>query len=445
MPKDTSIQIKTPLPGPVAQALLARDRQFVSPSYTRPYPLVAHEARGMIVTDVDGNQFLDFSSGIAVCATGHCHPRIVSAIQQQAARLIHMSGTDFYYTQMVDLAEKLTAITPGEYPKKVAFGNSGTEAIEAALKLARYATGRSKFIAFFNSFHGRTMGSLSLTASKPMQRKGFGPLLEGVVHVPFPNAYRCPVPHANGACDCSLRYIEEVLFKSILNPTEVAAIVFEPIQGEGGYIVAPQIFFDGLKQIASKYGILLIADEVQSGMGRTGRMFAVDHFDCIPDIIAIAKGIASGLPLGAIIAPARLMNWEPGAHASTFGGNPVSCAAALETIQLLEEGLIQNAAAMGDFLLRHLREMARRHDMIGEVRGLGLMIGIELVKERSTKEKADTWRNAVVQKAFEKGLLILGCGENTLRLMPPLIVNQDQAEVALSIVDEAITTVEKQR
>jgi 4-aminobutyrate aminotransferase len=445
MPIEKSIQLKTHLPGPNARAILEKDQQYISPSYSRPYPLVASKGQGMVIVDVDGNHFLDFTAGIAVCSTGHCHPRIVKAIEQQASQLIHMSGTDFYYARMVELAEKLATITPGNYPKQVAYGNSGTEAIEAAMKLARYATKRSKFIAFYNCFHGRTYGALSLTCSKPVQRKGFGPFLEGVTHVPFPNAYRCPVQHAGGDCDCSLRYIEEVLFKTALDPSEVAAIVFEPIQGEGGYVVAPQSFFDGLKRISAQYGILLIADEVQSGMGRTGRMFAVDHFGLIPDIIALAKGLASGMPLGAIVAPTRLMTWEPGAHASTFGGNPVSCAAALETIRLLEEGLIANAAAIGNFLLDELHSMARRHEMIGQVRGLGLMIGIELVKDRAAKEKAGAWRNAVVRKAFEKGLLILGCGDNTIRLMPPLVVNQAQAEEALAILDEAFIAVAKQR
>lgn len=395
----------------------------------------------MVVTDVDGNRFLDFSAGIATCSTGHCHPEIVQAIQRQATQLLHISGTDFYYPLMVELAERLTAITPGTFPKKVYFGNSGTEAIEAALKLARYATRRHRFIAFLNSFHGRTCGALSLTASKAVQRKGFGPLLEGVTHIPFPHAYRCPTAHPDGVCNCSIHYLEEVLFKTLVNPEEVAAIIFEPVQGEGGYVVPPQSFFDGLKRISKKHGILLIADEVQSGMGRTGKMFAVNHFNLEPDIIAMAKGIASGLPLSAIVARAELMQWEPGSHASTFGGNPVSCAAALRTIGLLEEELVQNAAEVGAFLLQRLNRMSERYPMIGEVRGLGLMIGIELVKDRETKERAQQWRDAVVRHAFEKGLLLLGCGENTIRLMPPLIVNHEQAEMALEILDETLAEI----
>lgn len=434
------IDICTVLPGPKSQAVLVQDRRYVSPSYSRPYPLVAKKAAGMVVTDMDGNSFLDFAAGIATCATGHCHPRIVKAIQEQAGQLIHLSGTDFYYPQLAQLARRLAEITPGTPDKKVYFGNSGTEAIEAALKLARYATGRKKFIAFYGAFHGRTLGALSLTASKPVQRKGFGPLLEGVHHVPYPNGYRCPHRPNRGGCDpACLRVIEEQLFKTLLSPDEVAAIVFEPIQGEGGYVVPPAEFFAELKRISSAYGILLIADEVQSGMGRTGKMFATQHFGLEPDIIAIAKGIASGLPLGATVARAELMSWPPGSHASTFGGNPVSCAAALETIQLLEEGLMQNAAEVGQHLMASLVEMMERHPVIGDVRGRGLMIGIELVKSRQTREPASQWRDLAVQRCFEKGLLILGCGESTLRLMPPLIVTREQADVAIEILDEVFS------
>ncbi len=435
------IHIKMTLPGPRARAVLEKDHRFVSPSYSRPYPLVVEEAHEMVVVDADGNTFLDFSAGIATCATGHCHPRIVKAIQEQAAKLIHMSGTDFYYPAMASLAEKLAEITPGDVDKKVYFGNSGTEAIEAAMKLARFATGRKNFIAFYNAFHGRTYGSLSLTASKPIQRKGFGPMLAGVHHVPYCYCYRCP--HQGGNHCCNVRTIEDVLFKSVLSPSDVAAIVFEPIQGEGGYIVPPREFFDELMRLRQEYGILLIADEVQSGMGRTGRMFAVEHFDCEPDIVALAKGIASGLPLGATVASSKLMSWEPGAHASTFGGNPVSCVAALETIRLLEEGLVGNAAEIGEFLLDGLKEMAKRHPLIGDVRGLGLMIGIELVQDRTQKTKATAEKSLVVQKCFEKGLLILGCGENTIRLMPPLIVSRAQAEIALEVLAEVLTEVER--
>ena len=442
MVKNPWIKITPPLPGPKAQAVLAQDQKYVSPSYSRPYPLVAAKAEGMVVIDMDENTFLDFAAGIAVCATGHCHPRIVKVIQEQAAQLIHLSGTDFYYPQLSVLAQKLAEIAPGPGNKKVYFGNSGTEAIEAALKLARYATGRKKFIAFYGAFHGRTLGSLSLTASKPVQRRGFGPLLEGVTHIPYPYCYRCPNRPAAGGChsDC-LRVIEDQLFKTILSPDEVAAIVFEPILGEGGYIVPPPEFFEELKAISKRHGILLIADEVQSGMGRTGKMFAVEHFGVEPDIIAIAKGVASGLPLGAIVARAELMSWPPGSHASTFGGNPISCAAALETIRLIEAELMQNAADVGEHLLQSLRKLESRCPVIGDVRGLGLMIGIELVKDQSTKEKAGAWRDLAVQRCFEKGLLILGCGENTLRLMPPLIVSRAQADAAVEILEDALSTI----
>jgi 4-aminobutyrate aminotransferase len=391
---------------------------------------------------MDGNTFLDFAAGIAVCATGHCHPRIVKVIQEQAAQLIHLSGTDFYYPQLSALAQKLAEIAPGRWDKKVYFGNSGTEAIEAALKLARYATGRKKFIAFYGAFHGRTLGALSLTASKPVQRRGFGPLLEGITHVPYPYCYRCPNRPSGGSCHpACLSVIEDQLFKTILSPDEVAAIVFEPIQGEGGYIVPPPEFFEELKRLSRQNGILLIADEVQSGMGRTGKMFAVEHFGVEPDIIAIAKGVASGLPLGAIVARAELMSWPPGSHASTFGGNPISCAAALETIRLIEDELMQNAGEVGEHLLQSLRKLNSRSSVIGDVRGLGLMIGIELVKDQVTKEKAGAWRDLAVQQCFERGLLILGCGENTLRLMPPLIVSRDQADAAVKILEGVLSEI----
>ena len=438
------IEITTEPPGPLSKTVLEQDRLYVSPSYSRPYPMVAKNACGMVVTDMDGNRFLDFSAGIAVCATGHCHPQIVRVIQEQAAQLIHMSGTDFYYPQLSRLAQKLAEITPGDQDKKVYFGNSGTEAIEAALKLARYATGRHRFIAFYNSFHGRTYGSLSLTASKTVQRRGFGPFLEGVTHIPYPCTYRCPHEARNQGCSkACVGMLEDVVFKTLVAPEEVAGIVFEPIQGEGGYVVPPLEFPAELRRIADKYGILLIADEIQSGMGRTGKMFAVEHFGVEPDIIAIAKGIASGMPLGAMVSSSRLMTWGAGAHASTFGGNPISCMAALETIRLLEEGLMQNAAEVGKFLMDCLRGLADRHPMIGDIRGMGLMIGIELVKNRKTKQRAGDWRDTAVQESFKKGLLILGCGENTLRLMPPLIVNKEQAEVAVEILDEVFGEIER--
>jgi 4-aminobutyrate aminotransferase len=432
-------KIRTPLPGPEAEKILALDRQYVSPSYTRDYPLVARRGQGMFVEDVDGNLFLDFSAGIAVVSTGHCHPDVVRAIQRQAETLIHMSGTDFYYSLLAQTAEKLAQIAPGDSAKRVYFGNSGTEAMEAAMKLARFHTKRHRFIAFLGSFHGRTFGALSVTASKAVQRNGFGPLLPGVSHVPYPNPYRCPVGHHGGDCngDCCVEFIER-LFKTAAPPEEVAAIVIEPVQGEGGYVIPPRNFLPKLRQLADRHGILLIFDEVQSGMGRTGKMWACEHFGVVPDILLTAKGIASGLPLGVTIARAELMRWGPGAHASTFGGNPVACAAALETIRLLEEKYIANAARMGDYLRQRLSDWPRKHPIVGDVRGLGLMIGIELVKSQQTREPHPEARKLVIRRAYEQGLLVLGCGESTVRLMPPLIVEPEQADFALEVLERCI-------
>jgi 4-aminobutyrate aminotransferase len=428
-----------PLPGPRAQALIERDSRVVSPSYTRGYPLVVERGEGCMIEDVDGNRFLDFNAGIAVVAAGHCHPRVVEAIQQQAARLIHMSGTDFYYEGMIALAEKLAALAPGAVERRVSFGNSGAEAVEGALKLARYATGRDKVIAFFGGFHGRTLGALSLTARKATQRAGFGPMVPGVVHAPYPYCYRCPMGKQPETCvvEC-IQFIEQTLFKTIAPADEVAAIVVEPIQGEGGYIVPPQKFFDELARLAKQHGILLVFDEVQSGMGRTGKMWAAEHFGAIPDIMAVAKGIASGMPLGATVARADVMTWPPGAHASTFGGNPVACEAALATIALLEEELIENAARMGEYLMNRLRTWPSRFACVGDVRGLGLMIGVEFVLDQGTREKAPKLRDAVVDLAFERGLLTLGAGENTLRLCPPLVVNREQCDFAIDTLEECM-------
>jgi 4-aminobutyrate aminotransferase len=428
-----------PLPGERARAIIERDARVVSPSYTRSYPLVAERGEGAIVEDVDGNRFLDFSAGIAVVATGHCHPRVVEAIQKQAARLIHMSGTDFYYEEMVALAEKLAEIAPGDEPRRVSFGNSGAEAIEGCIKLARYATGRDQIIAFFGSFHGRTMGALSLTARKAVQRAGFGPLIPGVVHAPYPYCYRCQFGRQPEGCavEC-VKHIEDTLLKTIAPAEETAAIVVEPVQGEGGYVVPPKKFFDELARVASQNGILLIFDEVQSGMGRTGKMWAAEHFGAVPDILAVAKGIASGMPLGATVARADLMTWPPGAHASTFGGNPVCCAAALETIALLEEELMENAARMGAHLMDRMREWPARFPQVGDVRGLGLMIGIELVRDRETKRKAPELRDRVLCQAFERGLLVLGAGDTAIRLCPPLVVTRGQCDFAMETLEECL-------
>ena len=420
-------KIVTELPGPRAREVMENDHRYISPSYTRSYPLVAKSARGAIVEDVDGNFFLDFSAGIAVCSTGHCHPDVVRAIQKQAESLIHMSGTDFYYEQMPQLARKLEALMPDGKDWRCFYGNSGTEAIEAAMKLARYATGRWQFIAFQFSFHGRTMGSLSLTSSKAVQRKGFGPLVPGVTHIPYGNA----------------SYLEDIVFKTTVNAGEVAAIVVEAIQGEGGYVVPPPEFLPTLEKIARKHGILLIADEVQCGMGRTGKMFGFEHFDFHPDIVAIAKGIASGMPLGVTMAHADVMTWQPGAHASTFGGNPVCLAAALETVRLLQEQYVANSAKMGAFIRPKLEKLMSRHAVISDVRGLGLMIGVEITKDRKTREKAPELRDAIINECFHRGLLILAAGPSTIRLSPPLMVDEEQAQFAVDTLSDAIAAVAK--
>ena len=430
----------TELPGPKAKQLVDRDHAVVSPSYTRDYPLVAKTGRGAMIEDVDGNTFLDFAAGIAVCATGHCHPDVVAAIQKQASELIHMSGTDFYYPNLVELAEKLAAIAPGKTPKRVYFGNSGAEAIEAAIKLVKYHTKRDKLIGFHGAFHGRTMGALSLTASRSIQRKGFGTLLSGVFHMPFPDTYRGTygIRPESASADC-LSYLENELFRRRVDPEEVAGIFIEPIQGEGGYLPAPADFLQGLQRICRKYGILLVADEVQSGMGRTGKWWASDHAGIEPDIICTAKGIASGMPLSAIIARADVMNWVPGAHASTFGGNPVCIAASIATLGLLENQYMANAARMGDYIMKRTADWREKHKIVGEVRGKGLMIGIEFVRDQKTKEKATDLRNKLVQMAFHKGLLVLGSGDTTLRLCPPLVIDEAQADFALNTLEACIT------
>src|ERR1700722_4055348 len=434
----------TEVPGPKARKLVERDHHVVSPSYTRDYPLVVKSGQGATVNDVDGNKFLDFAAGIAVVSTGHCHPDVVAAIQKQAAELIHMSGTDFYYSNLVELAEKLASIAPGSEAKRVYFGNSGAEAIEAAIKLVKFHTKRDKLIAFHGAFHGRTMGALSLTASRAVQRKGFGTLLSGVFHMPFPDTYRGTygVRPECASTDC-LNYLEKELFRRRVDPEEVAAIFIEPIQGEGGYLPAPADFLQGLERICRKHGIMLVADEVQSGMGRTGKWWAVDHAGVEPDIICTAKGIASGFPLGAIIARASVMDWTPGAHASTFGGNPVCIAASLATISLLEREYMANATRMGEFIFTRTADWRERHKIVGDIRGKGLMIGIEIVRDQKTKERAPELRNRIVEMAFHKGLLILGAGKNALRLAPPLMIDEEQAEFAVRTIDACLTEAEK--
>jgi 4-aminobutyrate aminotransferase len=434
-PHDRKVpHLVTALPGPKAKALIASDEQFTSPSYTRVYPLAVQRGFGAVIEDVDGNRFLDFTAGIAVCSTGHCHPEVVAAIKRQADTLLHMSGTDFYYAPQGDLAKKLAEIAPGNFAKRVFLTNSGAEAVEAAFKLARFHTGRQHVIAFFGGFHGRTLGALSLTSSRAVQRTGFGPLVPGVTHVDFPNPSRGPT-----VADC-LKQIDKV-FRRVVAPDEVAAFFVEPIQGEGGYVVPPDDFHARLKALAEQHGICYVVDEVQAGMGRTGRMFAMEHWDVAPDIVCLAKGIASGLPLGAIVARADLMTWPPGSHGTTFGGNPVACVAALETIRLLEGGLIANAARAGGYLRSRLAELAGRSRLIGDVRGLGLMVGVELVRDAESKAPATAERNEVIAACFQKGLLLLGCGESTVRFCPPLIVAEPEIDTAVSIFAEALAQV----
>ena len=443
----TGPKLKTALPGPNAKRVLDGDNKYISPSYTRSYPLVAKHGRGLVITDVDGNEFLDFSAGIAVTSTGHCHPDVVAAIQKQAGELIHMSGTDFYYESMVTLAERLSQIAPMPGPHKIYYGNSGAEAIEAALKLARYHTKRQNVIAFFGAFHGRTMGALSLTASKPQQKRRFAPLVPGVTHVRYPDIYRgCSGGAQDGeafALGCA-RYIEDKLFKTILPPEEVAAIFVEPVQGEGGYVVAPTIFMQELRRICDKHGILLVADEVQSGIGRTGKWFAVEHTGVQPDIVCMAKGIASGMPLGVTLSKADIMDWIPGSHASTFGGNPVCIAAALATLDVIEkESLLRNSHEVGSYMMKRMADWPKKHKIVGDVRGRGLMIGVEIVKDQATREYGAAERDRIVEQAFERGVLFLGCGPSTIRIAPALVVTKDEADVAVDALEESIAVVEK--
>lgn len=424
-------RLVTAPPGERAREWIERDERTISPSYTRAYGAVIERGEGCTVWDVDGNAYIDLSAGIAVTATGHCHPEVVKAIQDQAARLIHMSGTDFYYPNQIALAEKLAELFPGEGAGKAFFGNSGAEAVEAGMKLARWATGRPRFLAFRGGFHGRTLGALSLTASKAIQRKGFAPLLSGVSHLTFPDPYR------GGTVEGSLEEIHRV-FETTVPPEEVAAIVVEPIQGEGGYVVPPEGWLEAIETLCREHGILLFVDEVQSGMGRTGEMFAIEHTGAKPDLVAIAKGIASGMPLGVLVSRADLMDWPPGAHASTFGGNPVACEAARATIRLLEAELIANAREVGGYLKERLREVAERHPAIGDVRGRGLMVGVELVKDATTKERAKVLRDRVIHACFEEGLLILGCGPSVVRWAPPLVIDRPTIDRALEIFDDVM-------
>jgi len=444
--------IRTSLPGPQAQKRLERDVRVVSPSYTRGYPLVVKSGSGAVIEDVDGNLFLDMTAGIAVTATGHCHPEVVAAIQDQAAKLIHMSGTDFYYDPEIDLAERLAQSAPGDSPKKVFFTNSGAEAIEAALKLARYHTSRPRVIAFFGGFHGRTYGAMSLSASKLVHRHGFTPLVPEIHHVPFPRSCSESCPHAaslnghggrlavadpTGTCDI-VRTIRETLFKRTAPPDEVAAIFVEPVQGEGGYHVAPPGCLPALRELCDEHGILLVFDEVQCGMGRTGKLFAAEHWGVEADITCLAKGIASGMPLGAMVARAEVMDWPPGSHASTFGGNPVSCRAALATLDILDREYTANARHRGEQLHAGLLELGRKHEFIVNPRGLGLMRAVDVLNPETGRPDHDL-RDQVVDAAFYHGLLLLSCGENGIRFCPPLCITAAQIETGLRLLDEVIS------
>jgi len=434
--------LKTPLPGPKAKALIERDGKVVSPSYTRDYPFVIARGEGATVEDVDGNVFLDCAAGIAVNSTGHSHPKVVAAIVDQAQKFLHMSGTDFYYEPQIKLGEDLAETAPFPGPVRTFYANSGTEANEAAIKMARYHTKRFGILGFLGSFHGRTLGSLSLTSSRAIQRRGFGPMQGGTFHAPYATCYRCPVGLTPDRCGAEcLDFLEEQVLVHLISPDDVAAVLVEPIQGEGGYVVPAKAFHERLRALTTKHGMLLMVDEVQSGMGRTGKMWAIEHFGVQPDVVTAAKGIASGLPLGVAIARSDVMAWPPGAHASTFGGNPVSCAAAIATIDLLRESLVKNAAEVGEHLLNGLRALMDKHPIIGDVRGKGLMVGVELVRDRQTKERATEERNAVVDEAFRRGMLILGAGRNAVRFSPPLVLSKAQADTAIRLFDESLAAV----
>ncbi|HTV09534.1 MAG TPA: acetyl ornithine aminotransferase family protein [Candidatus Aquilonibacter sp.] len=435
-------KLRGPIPGPNAQKIVTRDETLMSPSYTRSYPLVVASGKGCRITDVDGNEFLDFTAGIAVNSTGHCHPEVVKALQDQAAQLIHMSGTDFYYDLMPRLAERLSGVAPMPGPHRFYYGNSGAEAVECAIKLARYHTKRQHIISFFGAFHGRTMGALSLTASKVQQRRRFSPLVPGVTHIPYPNPYRQGDGSPRSAHELGLacaRFLEDKVFKTTVAPEEVAAIFVEPIQGEGGYIVPPDSFLHELRAICDKHGILLVVDEIQSGAGRTGKWWAIEHSGVQPDILLIAKGIGSGMPIGICMTRAEIMDWVPGSHGSTFSGNPLCLAAALATMDIIEREAMANAATVGAAALNRLKDWPAKHRIVGDVRGRGLMLAVEIVEDRLSKKPAGTLRDRIVDLAFHRGLLLLGCGENTIRLSPPLIVDHQETDIALDILEECIT------
>jgi 4-aminobutyrate aminotransferase len=438
-------RIVTKPPGPKAARVLAKDRQFVSPSYTRAYPLVIERGEGVWVTDIDGNRFLDLTSGVAVTVLGHAHPEVNRAAVEQIGRFTHMAGTDFYYTPQSDLAARLCEITPGRFKKKVFLTNSGTESIEAAMKLARYATRRPRFVAFIGGFHGRTLGALSLTASKAVQRERYAPLVGDVTHVPYPDPYRdlFNKGSAEGCSRAVLDYIEHQIFRRVAPPSDVAAVIVEPVQGEGGYVVPPAGFLPGLRKLCDRHGILLVADEIQTGFGHTGKWFAVEHFGVVPDILCLAKGIANGFPLGAMVARADLHVWGPGAHANTFGGNPVACAASLKTIELIERTYLARVARTGEILARKLDRIAEKFDVVGQHRGLGLLRALEIVENKKSRAPAHDLRNRIVQRCFESGLLLLGCGDSSIRIVPALTIEEPEIETAAEILEEVLSAEQK--
>ena len=432
-------RILVPPPGPKAKAVVAQHDQWASTSYPKEYPLVIAGGERAMVEDVDGNRYLDFMAGIAVTSTGYNHPKVVAAVREAAGKFLHICGADFYFEGFARLCERLAKLAPGPSKKRVFLSNSGAEAVEGAMKLARHSTGRSAFVAFSGSFHGRTYGALSLTASKAVQRSGFGPFLPEVYHVPYAYPYRCDFCRGEASCTMAcVANIEADLFARRLDPKNVAAIVVEPVQGEGGYVVPPKGFLPQLRALCDRHGILLVCDEVQSGVGRTGKMFACEHEGVEPDVITVAKGLGSGMPIGALIAKESVMKWGPGAHGSTFGGNPVCCAAALATLDLVEGEFMANARIMGARLLAGAQRLSEKHRAIGEVRGLGLMIGIEFVKDRATREPYPELVAKLERLAFAKGLLLLGAGKSSLRLAPPLVVDEYDVDTALAIIDQCL-------
>jgi 4-aminobutyrate aminotransferase len=435
-----SPHIRTALPGPKAEVMLKRSLGVESPSYPRDYPFVMSHGKGVEVWDVDGNRFLDFMGGIAVCSTGHSHPQVVQAIKDAADKFLHISS-DYWHEGQIALAEKMNAISPMREPTLSFFCQSGTESVEGALKLARYVTGRGRFIGFLGGFHGRTMGSLSFTSSKYTQQKGFFPTMPGVTHVPYPNNYR-PLLAGDDQGAAVLNYIENVLFKANVPASEVAAILIEPIQGEGGYLVPPDGFLQGLRALCDRHGILLIFDEVQSGIGRSGKMFAAEHTGVVPDIMTLAKGLGSGLPIGMVVAKKKIMEkWSRGAHGNTFGGNPLCCAAALATVDLVEREYAANSARTGEYFINRLRELKLRYDCVGDVRGKGLMLGMELVENRATKTPATDLCDRLITRAYHNGLLLLMCGQSTIRFMPPLLITNADVDEALTLLTASLDEV----